>query len=75
MQANKQHISTVIPGNKQFLIPVFQRDYSWGERQCAQLWDDVLRVSGQPPERSHFFGLPSGVDTSSDRRRCCTRAR
>lgn len=56
MQANKQHISTVIPGNKQFLIPVFQRDYSWGERQCAQLWDDVLRVSGQPPERSHFFG-------------------
>ena len=56
MQANKLHISTVIPGNKQFLIPVFQRDYSWGERQCAQLWSDVLRVSGQPPERSHFFG-------------------
>ena len=28
LQANKQHISTVIPGNKQFLIPVFQRDYS-----------------------------------------------
>ena len=68
LQANKQHISTVIPGNKQFLIPVFQRDYSWGERQCAQLWDDVLRVSGQPPERSHFFGpivlAPASVGTA-----------
>ncbi len=25
----------------QFVIPIYQRTYSWGERECRQLWDDI----------------------------------
>lgn len=34
----------IINGTSQFVIPVFQRDYSWTEKQCGQLWADVVRV-------------------------------
>jgi putative transposase len=26
------------------VIPIYQRTYSWGERECRQLWDDILRT-------------------------------
>ena len=43
-------------GQRQFLIPVFQRDYSWTEAQCAQLLTDVLRVAARQPGATHFVG-------------------
>ncbi|MEH6621156.1 MAG: DUF262 domain-containing protein [Dietzia maris] len=30
--------------SKQFKIPVYQRDYSWGDEELAKLWEDVCRV-------------------------------
>ena len=29
--------------NTRFIIPVFQRVYSWDTRQCEELWEDVTR--------------------------------
>ncbi|HKB91917.1 MAG TPA: DUF262 and DUF1524 domain-containing protein, partial [Opitutaceae bacterium] len=47
----------IINGTTQFVIPVFQRDYTWdAETQCAQLWRDVLRASRTSGERGHFLG-------------------
>jgi len=47
----------IINGTTQFVIPVFQRDYTWdAETQCAQLWRDVLRAAGSSGERGHFLG-------------------
>ena len=40
----------------QFFIPIFQRRYSWGKRQCEQLWDDVLRIGQNRDIPSHFLG-------------------
>ena len=31
-------------GGTRFVIPVFQRVYSWNARQCEELWDDIMRV-------------------------------
>ncbi len=45
----------IINGATQFVIPVFQRDYNWQERHCAQLWQDVLRVA-QAENVKHFLG-------------------
>ena len=42
------------PGTR-FLIPVFQRVYSWTERQCAELWDDIMRAANEG--KSHFMGM------------------
>ena len=32
-------------GSRQFVIPVFQRQYSWTETQSSQLLGDVVRVA------------------------------
>ncbi len=31
--------------NTQFVVPIYQRVYSWGEMQCRTLWDDVMRAA------------------------------
>jgi hypothetical protein len=43
-------------GQRQFVIPVFQRDYSWTEAQCGQLLSDLLRVAERPQGATHFVG-------------------
>lgn len=52
---NKPFID-IISGNKQFIIPVFQRDFSWTQEQCQQFWSDVTRASGLVTNGSHFIG-------------------
>ncbi len=54
MKANDQPFSTIIAGNQQFKIPVFQRDYRWTTAQCSQLWTDVTR--NYSADRGHFIG-------------------
>lgn len=41
--------------NALFLIPVYQRRYSWERAQCEQLLEDLLRVHREG-STSHFFG-------------------
>lgn len=36
-------------------IPPYQRIYSWSERQCFELWLDILRAARD--EREHFSGI------------------
>lgn len=37
MDATKGNIYAILNGNKQFLIPVYQRYYSWETEQCSRL--------------------------------------
>lgn len=41
--------------DKRFIIPVYQRNYSWQTQQCAQLFNDLKRLINEP-EKKHFFG-------------------
>ena len=50
MKAIDRPLTHVIHGNHQFVIPVFQRDYSWTTEQCCELWRSVLVAS-----ESQFF--------------------
>lgn len=38
-----------------FVVPVFQRPYSWDEENCEQLWEDILSV-GRGMGVPHFTG-------------------
>ena len=38
------------------MIPVYQRTYSWTERECRQLWDDTLRTGDDDQIAAHFVG-------------------
>ena len=56
MDANSRKICGLISEmNTRFVVPVYQRPYSWGEEQCAQLWDDILST-GRGRSTVHFTG-------------------
>ena len=62
MQAQNVTFQEIISGRKQFLIPVFQRDYKWREDNWQKLWDDILE-SGRA---GHFAGsIVHALDTGS----------
>ncbi|GHS50431.1 hypothetical protein VN1167_12530 [Helicobacter pylori] len=41
---------------KQFVIPIYQRVYSWEKEQCKQLWDDTIKIGGDDKMDGHFIG-------------------
>jgi uncharacterized protein with ParB-like and HNH nuclease domain/predicted transport protein len=40
----------------QFVIPIYQRPYSWGEKECRQLWNDIMRTGLNDAIPAHFVG-------------------
>ncbi|GAA8160433.1 DUF262 and DUF1524 domain-containing protein [Helicobacter pylori] len=40
----------------QFVIPIYQRVYSWEKEQCKQLWDDIIKIGGNDKMDGHFIG-------------------
>ena len=61
MQATNTTFRQMIFGPKQFLIPVFQRDYKWREDNWEKLWADIC-ASGSV---GHFAGsIVHAPDTS-----------
>ncbi len=42
--------------SNQFVIPIYQRLYSWEKEQCKQLWDDIIKTGGNDQIEGHFIG-------------------
>jgi predicted transport protein len=63
MKAVDRPFTRIINGTTQFVIPVFQRDYSWTENHCDRLWKDVLQVGRDQGERKHFLGSVVYIST------------
>jgi uncharacterized protein with ParB-like and HNH nuclease domain len=56
MQASETKLRQLIEGTKQYVVPLFQRPYSWSEKQWKTLWCDVVEQSRHDDGRPHFFG-------------------
>ena len=56
MKAGETVFQNLLNGQIQYVVPLYQRTYSWGEEQWEQLWDDVLEVYALPTPRNHFIG-------------------
>ncbi|HET7268631.1 MAG TPA: DUF262 and DUF1524 domain-containing protein [Oleiagrimonas sp.] len=56
MKAQDLPFTQLLQGAKQFIIPIFQRAYSWEIGHCQQLWDDIVRVGSHAELDSHFIG-------------------
>ncbi|MGH9477431.1 MAG: GmrSD restriction endonuclease domain-containing protein [Terriglobales bacterium] len=57
MEATPTQIINYFSGFKQNLVPLFQRPYTWGERQWRTLWEDILAFYGpseQDSKSTHF---------------------
>ena len=69
MDARKGNIYEILNGNKQFLIPNYQRFYNWDMEQCKRLWNDIVEMQ-KKGKVGHFVGsivniaeqaMPTGV--------------
>jgi len=56
MKAQDLQFTQLLQGAKQFIIPIFQRTYSWEQSHCEQLWSDIVRVGNHAELDSHFIG-------------------
>lgn len=65
MQARETQLLTLLAGQHQFVIPIFQRDYSWGGDECERLINDVLAVADGPDGAIHFLGSVVWVGSES----------
>ncbi|MCZ8174112.1 MAG: DUF262 domain-containing protein [Burkholderiaceae bacterium] len=56
MKATEAKLLAFLKKSPQFVIPIYQRTYSWTERECRQLWDDVVRAGSNLAVTGHFVG-------------------
>ncbi len=58
MEANAMKLLDFIGKSqeKQFVIPIYQRLYSWEKEQCKQLWDDIVKTGENDKIEGHFIG-------------------
>ena len=58
--SSSHHASFSSPENfkqrKRIEIPIYQRTYSWTEKECRQLWEDILRCGKNDAIQVHFVG-------------------
>lgn len=55
MDVEKGSIYVLLNRQNQYIIPVYQRKYSWRkEEQCARLWRDIVAMEQQ--NKQHFVG-------------------
>jgi uncharacterized protein with ParB-like and HNH nuclease domain len=59
MKASETKLVKIIEGTTQYLVPHFQRPYTWQRKDWETLWDDVDELRSGAPEASpaeHFIG-------------------
>ena len=56
MKATEAKLLGFLRQSPQFNIPIYQRTYSWTEKQCGQLWDDIMRAGSDKDIQAHFIG-------------------
>jgi uncharacterized protein with ParB-like and HNH nuclease domain/predicted transport protein len=56
MKATEANLLKFLRKSPQFVIPIYQRNYSWTAVQCRQLWADLMRAGRNENVNAHFIG-------------------
>lgn len=56
MKAIEANLLKFLKKSSQFVIPIYQRNYSWTAAQCHQLWADLMRAGRDEKLTAHFIG-------------------
>lgn len=69
MESEYINIDEFLSGaKKRFVIPVYQRDYSWRTTHCNTLWQDINKLVDSPEKTEHFIGTLVVVNHSKGER-------
>ncbi|HEY7404280.1 MAG TPA: DUF262 domain-containing protein [Candidatus Angelobacter sp.] len=68
MIAGEKTLRATLTEQKQYVIPMFQRYYSWDKTDWEKLWDDISELrAARKPGKQHFMGtlvfVPESVST------------
>ncbi len=56
MKAVDANLLDLLKKATQFVVPIYQRVYSWDLGECEQLWKDILRAGSSARIGAHFTG-------------------
>src|SRR3990172_6320984 len=56
MKASETKFQPIIEGTKQYVVPLFQRPYSWEKKEWDVLWEDLVWLCEKKKPTSHFIG-------------------
>lgn len=56
MKATEAKLLDFLKKSPQLVIPIYQRTYSWKEKECQQLWEDIIRSGLNDEITAHFIG-------------------
>jgi len=71
LNAHETILQPILEGTKQYIVPLFQRTYSWKIKNWKTLWEDLLALYTSNNSKQHFIGAivsmpvemnPSGVN-------------
>lgn len=62
MKAAEAKLLEILRNVSQFIIPIYQRTYSWTRKECEQLWVDILRAGSSGALGVHFIGSVVHID-------------
>ena len=64
MKATEAKLLEFLKKSSQFVIPIYQRTYSWTAKESGQLWDDVVRTGSDDAISVHFVGSIVYIEAS-----------
>ncbi len=57
MKAEEVNLLRLLKKADQFIVPLYQRRYSWGKEEWLQIWEDIARIADDPNgDSEHFVG-------------------
>lgn len=56
MKAVDANLLELLKKSDRFVVPIYQRVYSWDQSECDQLWQDIIRAGARENLNNHFTG-------------------
>lgn len=56
MKAVDTNLLELLKKSERFVVPIYQRVYSWGRTECLQLLSDIVRAGSRNGQYDHFTG-------------------
>ena len=66
LSAEQRNLKSIFMNDNRYIVPSYQRSYSWTQEQCSQLYEDIAKAFEE--KDSYFLGnivLASQEDNES----------